>query len=29
MKTLKKLGKKFLNAYIQSVEMQYRYIIYK
>ena len=29
MKTLKKFGKKFLNAYIKSIEMQYRYIIYK
>ena len=29
METIKKIGKKIWNAYVEGVEMQYRYIIYK
>ena len=29
MKTLRKIGKKILNSYIESIEMQYKHIIYK
>lgn len=29
MKILKKIGKKILNTYIESIEMQYKHIIYK
>ena len=29
MKTLKKIGKKLWNAYVEGIEMQYRHIIYK
>jgi len=29
MKTLKKIGKKIWDAYVEGIEMQYRHIIYK
>lgn len=29
MKTLKKIGKAIWKAYMESIEMQYRYMIYK
>ena len=29
MKTLKKIGKKLWNTYVEGIEMQYRHIIYK